>query len=67
MAMLEVRDDGSGFDLGEAKKRNSGIGLLSMHERAALFDGEVNIRTAKGRGTTVSATIPLEPTLEPLD
>ncbi|MEO7086866.1 MAG: sensor histidine kinase [Gemmatimonadaceae bacterium] len=66
-ASLDVRDDGTGFNLDEAEERRSGIGLLSMRERAVLVEGEVEIKTAKGSGTTVLATIPLEPALEPVD
>ena len=66
-ATLEVHDDGRGFDLREAEVRQAGIGLLSMRERASLVDGRVEIKTAKGSGTTISATIPLEPALAPVD
>jgi signal transduction histidine kinase len=58
-AVLEVEDDGRGFDLSEADIRRSGIGLLSLRERAALLDGELDIRTAPGDGTTIRARIPL--------
>jgi signal transduction histidine kinase len=61
-ARLEVLDDGCGFDLQEAQRRRPGMGLLSMRERVSLVDGTLDIRTAPGNGTTVTASIPLRPT-----
>jgi signal transduction histidine kinase len=59
---LDVHDDGRGFDLADVDRRRTGVGLLSMRERIALVDGRLDIRTAEGNGTTVSATVPLDPT-----
>jgi signal transduction histidine kinase len=60
-ATLEVHDDGRGFDLAEVERGQTLTGLRSMRERLALVDGWLDIRTAPGSGTTVSATVPLEP------
>jgi signal transduction histidine kinase len=57
---LEVSDDGRGFDLESAEQERRGMGLLSMRERTALIDGDVDIKTAPGDGTTVVAVVPLE-------
>jgi len=57
-ATLDVLDDGKGFDLDQAEKRRSGMGLLSMRERVSLVDGELTIRTAPRDGTAISATVP---------
>ena len=57
-ATLDVLDDGKGFDLDQAEKRRSGMGLLSMRERVSLVDGELTIRTAPRDGTEISATVP---------
>jgi two-component system, NarL family, sensor kinase len=59
---LDVHDDGRGFDLLETDRRRTGVGLLSMRERIALVDGRLDIRTAEGNGTTVSATVSLDRT-----
>jgi signal transduction histidine kinase len=56
---LQVVDDGRGFDLPEAKRRRPGMGLFAMAERVALVDGALQIDTAPGRGTRITATIPL--------
>ena len=54
---LEIEDDGSGFDP-EAAEAGHGFGLVSMRERAAALGGELVIRSAGGRGTTVLVVIP---------
>ena len=59
-ATLSVHDDGVGFDLAEAEARRSGMGLTSMQERVDLIDGRLEINTAQGSGTTISATVPLD-------
>lgn len=64
---LDIHDDGAGFDLSVADGVGAGLGLLSMRERAALLDGQVDIKTAPGSGTTISATIPLAPATQPID
>jgi signal transduction histidine kinase len=59
---LLIRDDGIGFDVAAARKRaaNGGsLGLLGMQERAMLVGGDFTIQSQLGRGTTVSARIPL--------
>lgn len=60
-ATLEVHDDGRGFDLAQVERRQPRTGLLAMREHLALVDGWLDIKTAPGSGTTVSATVPLEP------
>jgi len=47
---LEVRDDGSGFAFAEAER---GLGLAGMRERSLLVDGDLNIESRPGNGTTV--------------
>ncbi|MBU1694842.1 MAG: PAS domain S-box protein [Verrucomicrobia bacterium] len=53
---LTVRDDGIGFDP-EANRKSMGIGLVGMRERLLLCDGHLEIRSARGKGTTVIARI----------
>jgi signal transduction histidine kinase len=54
---VEIRDDGDGFDATAAD--GDGFGLLGMRERMALVDGELQILSAPGKGTTVIARIPV--------
>jgi two-component system, NarL family, sensor histidine kinase UhpB len=55
-ARLRVADDGSGFDPRLA--REGGLGLEGMAERARLVGGELDLRTAPGRGTEVLLEVP---------
>lgn len=59
-AILEVRDDGRGFDVEQA---GSGIaqghlGLAAMRQRASLVGGDLQVRSQIGAGTTVTLTLP---------
>jgi signal transduction histidine kinase len=56
---LSVRDDGCGFDSSHPPKSSGGFGLLGIRERAKELQGEFEIQSAVGKGTTVSMTIPL--------
>ena len=52
---VNVRDDGSGFDVKEAvgsKDRPRGLGLVGMKERVGLVNGTLNIRSYPGGGGT---------------
>jgi signal transduction histidine kinase len=51
--LLEVSDDGIGFDPDAAELRSKHLGLTSMEERARLLGGRLAIRSAHGTGTTV--------------
>ena len=54
--VLEVRDDGKGFD--PTGSLPGHLGLCSMRERATHLSGTLEIESAPGRGTCVRATIP---------
>ena len=56
--VLLVHDNGRGFDQADPSLSKS-LGLLGMRERAAILGGRVNISSAPGKGTTVTAWIPL--------
>ena len=58
-AVLEVADDGRGFDVERAEERRPGMGLFSMRERVALVNGTLAVTSGRGRGTRVVATVPL--------
>ena len=55
---MQVLDDGKGIRPEDVRATRS-IGLAGMRERAALFDGTVDIRGVDGGGTTVTIRIPL--------
>jgi len=56
---LAVHDDGIGFDAAHKPNRTS-LGLSSMSERMRLLDGELDIESLPGHGTTVVAWVPLK-------
>lgn len=56
---MDITDDGTGFDLEEAEQRRPGMGLFSMRERVSLVDGRLSVDSGPGRGTTLTATIPV--------
>ena len=58
-AVLEIEDDGRGFDVALAEKRRPGMGLFSMRERIGLVGGRFIVHSAEARGTRVVATVPL--------
>jgi signal transduction histidine kinase len=51
--VLEVVDDGRGFDPADPELRSRRLGLTSMEERARRLGGRVDIRSAAGTGTVV--------------
>lgn len=57
---LAVRDDGRGFDVGVLPQRiaEGHIGLQSQRERVESAGGELDIRSAPGRGTEVEIRLP---------
>ena len=60
-AVLEITDDGTGFDVAEAQRRRPGMGLFSMRERVALVDGDLELVSRPGLGTRILVTVPLHP------
>ena len=56
--VLIIEDDGVGFDIEENINKNQGLGLIGMGERAALVNGEIEIESAIGNGTTIYVRIP---------
>jgi signal transduction histidine kinase len=58
---LDVRDDGHGFEparVTPAEDGSSGLGLAGMRERVGLLGGSVEIESAPGGPTVVTATLP---------
>jgi signal transduction histidine kinase len=55
--ILEVRDDGVGFDPGGSFPGH--LGLHSMQERVSHLGGSLQIESARGQGTHLLAQVPL--------
>lgn len=60
---VQIRDDGIGFDpmsVGVSRNGARGLGLLSMEERMKVVGGEFELQSARGSGTTITLTTPIE-------
>jgi PAS domain S-box-containing protein len=51
--LVEIVDDGHGFDTTSTPPGPARAGLTGMRERAALVDGRLTVRSSPGTGTTV--------------
>ncbi|MGH3913068.1 MAG: GAF domain-containing sensor histidine kinase [Pseudonocardiaceae bacterium] len=61
--VLEVCDDGTGFDPAAASTRPGpgGYGLPGMQQRAELLGGQLTVESTPGRGTTMRLRVPIPP------
>jgi two-component system sensor histidine kinase UhpB len=55
---LTITDDGAGFDLDAVRRSGTGLGLVSIEERAHAVGGEVRIITKRKRGTRIHVRVP---------
>ena len=55
--LLEVCDNGKGFDLNQAEKKH-GTGLISMYKRVESLCGQLEIKTSPEKGTCITALVP---------
>lgn len=56
--ILQVTDDGKGFDATQTAGGKTGIGLKSMHNRATLIGGCFLVHSGSNNGTTIKIEIP---------
>lgn len=56
-----IRDDGQGFDKEKALREETAnsYGIMGMKERVEMLEGRFSITSRVGKGTTVSAQIPI--------
>ncbi len=62
IALLEIADDGIGFDVAAvdtAYDKRGSLGMVNLRERAELVNGLLQIDSAPGKGTRVQVFIPL--------
>jgi two-component system, sensor histidine kinase LadS len=59
--LIEVKDDGLGFDTQKMTMTNAGNGFTSIKERVKILKGEMKIESEIQEGTTVNIKIPLFP------
>ena len=55
---ITVEDDGKGFNVSEAMEKN-GMGMRSLDSRVKYLNGELNIHSEIGKGTTIEIEIPV--------
>lgn len=55
---ITVEDDGKGFDLREARKKQS-MGLKNIEARVRLISGQLDFQTQPGKGTSVLISLPV--------
>jgi signal transduction histidine kinase len=62
IAVLEILDDGIGFDMQAVDKaydKRGSLGMVNLRERTELVNGLLDIDSAPGKGTRVQIYIPL--------
>jgi signal transduction histidine kinase len=59
--LLQIADPGIGF---EPRVQRTGLGLISMRERAAIVGGKLAIEAFPGRGTRLDVRVPLASALK---
>lgn len=55
--IIEIKDDGKGFDIGSLSSTETGIGLKSIQQRCALIKAECRIDSQPGAGTSIQLSI----------
>jgi signal transduction histidine kinase len=62
IALLEIEDDGIGFDVAAVHKsydKRGSLGMVNLRERTELVTGLLNIDSAPGKGTRIQVYLPL--------
>jgi len=56
---ITITDDGQGFDERVARRQASGLGLISIQERARLAGGTLCVVSEIGKGSSITVRIPV--------
>lgn len=62
ITLLEIEDDGVGFDVnavGATYENRGSLGMINLRERTQLVNGVLRIDSTRGQGTRVQVVIPL--------
>jgi PAS domain S-box-containing protein len=59
---LVIKDNGKGFTPEVFRPGTHGLGLIGMKERIRMVQGAFDVKASEGKGTTITAWIPLSPT-----
>ncbi len=67
-AIVEVQDDGVGFDVNAVNKsydQRGSLGMVNMHERAELIEATLMVDSTPGEGTKISVLVPIKADVMP--
>jgi len=62
MALLEIEDNGVGFDVAEVQdnyEKRGSLGMINLYERAEMVHGILRFESTRGQGTRISVKIPM--------
>jgi signal transduction histidine kinase len=62
LSLLEIQDDGMGFDVNAITKaydQRGSLGMVNLRERTELVNGLLNIQSQPGKGTLIQVYVPL--------
>ncbi|MGI8648818.1 MAG: sensor histidine kinase [Rubrobacter sp.] len=60
LILLDVQDDGRGFDPSDCERTgDGGFGLRAMRERIESLGGELSVESKSGSGTTIALKMPI--------
>ena len=62
LALLEIQDDGIGFDvraMNKAYDKRGSLGMINLRERTEMVNGLLDIQSQPGKGTLVQVYVPL--------
>ena len=62
LALLEIQDDGMGFNVNAVTKaydKRGSLGMINLRERTELVNGVLNIQSQPGKGTLIQVYVPL--------
>jgi signal transduction histidine kinase len=58
--LLEVKDNGKGFNPAKTETKEGGLGLVTIKERVELLGGVLRIKSSDTMGTSISIEVPVE-------
>ncbi len=58
--LLEVKDNGKGFNPAKTETKEEGLGLATIRERVELLGGVLRIKSSDTIGTSISIEVPVE-------
>jgi signal transduction histidine kinase len=62
LALLEIQDNGIGFDVDAVNRsydQRGSLGLVNLRDRTELVNGVLDVQSVPGKGTRVQVFIPL--------